>query len=254
MPHVLFFGGTVTYGKFVPRPYPAMIESQTPLAAVNLGAVNAGPDLYVNDSDLLAMTGRAAATVVQIPGVPNMTNRYYSVHPRRNDRFLKASALLRTVYRDVDFSTFHFTRHMLQTLQELSLDRFAILLTELREAWIARMSRLIQEIESPVVLLWFANRPAATEFDPTVPIAGNGDPLFVDAGMIDRIAPGAAAVVHAVASPEAQAQASEGMVFSQMEAAAAHCQLGVQAHAEAAQALAPVLRDLLPNDVSARLN
>jgi hypothetical protein len=60
--------------------------------------------------------------------------------------------------------------------------------------------------------------------------------------------------VHAVASPEAQAQASEGMVFSQMEAAAAHCQLGVQAHAEAAQALAPVLRDLLPNDVSARLN
>lgn len=252
--HVLYFGGTATYGKFVPRPYPAMIESQTHLAAVNLGAVNAGPDLYVNDTDLLAMTGRAAATVVQIPGVPNMTNRYYSVHPRRNDRFLKASALLRTVYRDVDFSAFHFTRHMLQTLQELSPDRFAILMTELREAWIARMTRLIEDIHGPVVLLWFANRRARAEFDPSVPIGGEGDPLFVDAGMIDRIAPGAAAVVHAVASPEAQALASEGLVFSQMEAAAAHCQLGVQAHVEAAQALTPVLRDLSRHKVAARLN
>lgn len=252
--HILYFGGTSTYGKFIPRPFPALIESRTHLAAVNLGAVNAGPDLYLNDPDLMAMTTEAAATVIQIPGVPNLSNRYYSVHPRRNDRFVQASALLRTVFRDVDFTGFHFTRHMLQGLQSLSPDRFAIVLTELQQAWVARMTKLIEEITSPVILLWMANHAVPDHVSPEDPIAGQGDPLFVDRAMIEALRAKVATVVEVTASPTAQALGSEGMVFSQMEAAAAQSQLGIKTHVEAAEALLPVLCEMFPKGRHVRLN
>ncbi len=253
-PHVLYFGGTATYGKFIPRPFPALIESRTHLQSVNLGAVNSGPDLYLNDADLLAMTEGAAATVVQITGAPNLTNRYYSVHPRRNDRFLQASQLLRTVFRDVDFTGYHFTRHMLQGLQDLSADRFAILVEELQEAWVGRMTSLLAAIRGPVVLLWLADRPVPDVASPMDPVEGQGEPLFISRPMVDALRPHVAAVVEVTASPTARALGSEGMVYSQMEAAAAHCQLGVRAQVEAAEALAPVLCDLVPKGRKARLN
>jgi hypothetical protein len=63
-------------------------------------------------------------TVVQVLAVQNLSNPYYTVHPRRNDRFLRASARLQNLYQDVDFTEFHFTRHMLQTLQMVSAPRF----------------------------------------------------------------------------------------------------------------------------------
>jgi hypothetical protein len=62
-------------------------------------------------------------------GAQNLSNRLYTVHPRRNDRFLRASGILRTIYRDVDFTEFHFTRHMLDHLRCLSEDRFDIVRT-----------------------------------------------------------------------------------------------------------------------------
>lgn len=253
-PYALYFGGTATYGKFVPRPYPALVESRTHLAAVNLGAVNAGPDLYLNDPDLLALADRAAATVIQIPGAPNLTNRYYSVHPRRNDRFVQASALLRTVFRDVDFTGFHFTRHMLQSLQDLSPDRFAILVTELQHAWLGRMTRLIEGVGGPVVLLWLSDGAIPDEADPVRPLAEQGDVLFVDRGMVETLRSHVVDVVEVVASAEARALGSEGLVFSQMEAAAAQSQLGVQAQIEAAEALSPVLSRIAPAGRSVILN
>ena len=36
-PYVALLGGTETYGKYVPQPYPALIEAETGLRMVNLG-------------------------------------------------------------------------------------------------------------------------------------------------------------------------------------------------------------------------
>ena len=56
-------------------------------------AFKAGTD-DLRDSPALAV---ARLTVLQVTGAQNMSNRFYSVHPRRNDRFLKASPLLRAM-------------------------------------------------------------------------------------------------------------------------------------------------------------
>ena len=65
------------------------------------------------------------------------------MHPRRNDRFLRASERLQSLYPEVDFTEFHFNRHLLGRLQELSEERFAEIAGELRQAWLARMKHLL---------------------------------------------------------------------------------------------------------------
>ena len=69
------------------------------------------------------------------------------------------------------------------------------------------------------------------------------DPSFVSREMIETLRPAAAQVVEATASAEAQAQGTRGMVFAPMEEPAAAELLGPLAHAEAADALIPVLSD-----------
>lgn len=245
-PYAAFLGGTATFGKFIPCPYPHIAGPAVGLEPLNLGVVNAGPDVFLRDEGLLEIAAQAAVTVVQITGVPNLTNRYYSVHPRRNDRVLQASALLRTVYRDVDFTQFSFTRHMLQALQTLSPERFAILRIELQEAWLARVRQMLLRIDSPKVLLWMgeADMPAAP--DGADCVTSHSSPLFINRQMVEVLKPDVEAVVEVVASPAALAARTEGMVFSQMEAAAAESQLSVAHHNEAAEALAPVLARFAP--------
>jgi hypothetical protein len=175
-PFVAVLGGTETYGKFLPLPYPALTEEATGIRMVNLGCVNAGLDVYLNEPVIPDILGRARVTVIQLMGAQNMSNRYYAVHPRRNDRFLRASGLLRTIYREVDFTEFNFTRHMLTTLQSISPQKFEVVVDELKAAWVARMSLLLDQARGKTVLLWMADRPPSATVAPggsdAGPVAG----------------------------------------------------------------------------------
>lgn len=237
-PHILFLGGTETYGKFLKTPYPARVADLLGLPAVNLGVANAGPDVYLADKSLTAMSHRAAATIVQVTGAQNLTNRYYSVHPRRNDRFVQASRLLQTVFRDVDFSEFHFTRHLVTHLHSLSPDRFAVLLVELRQAWVARMTALMKTLSGPVILLWFAKHDCRTEPDD---LASFRDPLFVTHDMVEALRPLVQDIVYAPVSDEALAEGTRDMRFSAIEAPAAERLINARGHADTAMGMIPAL-------------
>ena len=82
-----------------------------------------------------------------------MSNRVYAVHPRRNNRFLRASKLMRSVFQGVDFDQFNFIPHMLDTLEREAPDGFESLARELQVAWVARMTRLLNELPGQKVLL-----------------------------------------------------------------------------------------------------
>lgn len=236
-----FLGGTETYGKFVERPFPALLESDMGVPMVNLGYQNAGVDLYLNEPVLLEACAQAKVTVIQLPGAQNMTNRYYSVHPRRNDRFLHAAQILQTVYREVDFTDFHFTRHMLKTLKTLSPEKYVLVERELREAWVARMRQLLQQIEGPTVLLWLGNCQAeGTAQDSLGP-----DPLFLDRHMVEAITPFATELIEVNPSASARAFGTIGMACAEMELPAAAHLPGPMIHAEVAAALEPAIRRCL---------
>lgn len=238
--YVAVFGSTETYGKFIERPFSALTEDLLGVTCVNFGCVNAGIDAFVHDTELMDAANNARVTVVQIMGAHNMSNRLYSVHPRRNDRFVDASTMLKAVYREVDFTEFHFTRHMLTKLNQIDPHRFAMVREELKYAWQARMSLLLTRVTSPVVLLWFADHsPPASD------VECDGDPMFVDRDMIESLRPRVADIVELNVSEAALAKGVEGMIFDPLEINAAREFMGPDAHDEAAEILAKSLSAMI---------
>ncbi|MEM9578197.1 MAG: DUF6473 family protein [Pseudomonadota bacterium] len=246
LPYVAFIGGTKTYGKFVETPFPALIERDLGMTCVNFGIANAGIDVFLNDPMVLDAANGAEATVLQMFGAQNLSNRFYTVHPRRNDRFVNASPLLTSIYPEVDFSEFHFTRHMLMNLHQVSAERFGAVRQELQTAWTARMQLLLRRIEGQVLLLWFSDHEpppnARAELNP----AECGDPMFVTREMVDALAQHAARFIEVTTSEVAREAGTEGMVFGEMEALAAHQVMGPLAHQEASQMVGEALREWLP--------
>lgn len=238
-PYVAVIGAGETYGKFVAQPYPALLEAGLRRPVINLGVLNAGPDAWGQDETIAEIAARGRVTVVQVTGAQNLTNRFYAVHPRRNDRFLRASPLLASIYREVDFTEFNFTRHMVQTLYRVSPDKFAIVADELRSAWVARMSALLPRLGGRVVLLWMAGHTPADATD-----RPEDEPMLVNRAMIDALRPRVAEVVEVAYSAGALAQGVAGMVFPPLSEPAARTMPGPQQHAEVAAALAPVIARL----------
>jgi hypothetical protein len=242
-PFVAFVGGTETYGKFIAEPYPALIEKSLGITCVNFGLMNAGVDAFVHDPFVSETVAKADVTVVQVMGAQNMTNRFYAVHPRRNDRFVSASKLLQTIYREVDFSEFNFNKHMLNDLRTLSPDRFDTVKVELQQAWLARMRLLLSGIKGKIILLWFAGSVPPEEGTEEQNGLGD-DPLFITRQMMDEMAPLVTKVVRVNASPEAKMAGTEGMVFGELEAPVAQEMLSPLAHVEAATALSDAIAAL----------
>lgn len=243
-PYVAFLGGTETYGKFLERPFPALVEGATGRVCVNFGFPNAGIDVYAHDPFVAKAASEADLTVLQVMGAQNMTNRFYSVHPRRNDRFIGASPLMQTIFREVDFSEFHFTKHMLSHLQKISPERFAAVQSELQQAWLARMRLMLGQITGKTLLLWFADHAP-----PPPDGARAGDlgrnPLFISRDMLEEVAEHATDMVKVVARPAPGADPTAGMVCDQMETMAASEMLGPAAHAEAAAAVTAKIAAML---------
>ncbi len=240
--YIAFLGGTETYGKFIETPFPMLLEHETGMKSVNLGCVNAGVDAYLSDKSLMDICTGARVTVVQVMGAQNMSNRFYAVHPRRNDRFLRASNLLQTIFGEVDFTEFNFTRHMLKSLADTAPAKFPMVEQELKDAWVARMKTMLEQIDGKVVLLWMADHApceqGATNLD-------QHDPMFVDRAMLDAVADHVSATVEIVAGACEQAEGLQEMVFGPMEEPAAEEMLGPVIHRRAATALAAEVKKLL---------
>ena len=228
--YVVVLGGTETYGRFVVRPFCTLAEDALGVPVLNLGCPNAGIDAFLYDNDLIALAKGARVTVIQVPGAQNMSNRFYRVHPRRNDRFLGPSDTLKQLYPTIDFTDFSFVRHMLSTLLMTSTESFGALREELRRAWRARMQLMLQTIDGPVLLLWL--REPVSE--------GLGaEPLFVGADMVFDAGQGADAVVEVTV--QRAGDDLEGMIFGPLEANIASQMLGLQEHQAIAAALTPIL-------------
>lgn len=240
--YLAVLGGTEAYGKFIAEPFAELLERQAGRPVANLGCVNAGPDVYLSDPELLALASGARAVILQITGAANLSNRFYAVHPRRNDRFLRATPELRALYPELDLADVHFTRHLLGLLRDTAPRRFESVAKALRETWVVRMQTLLSRLTAPVVLLWMADRPP--------PPAGKGsisaDPVLVDVAMVAAIRSRAAAYVEVPLGPAGRSGGLDGKAFAALDRPAAEAVPGPAAHHEVAAALAEAVPRLLP--------
>ncbi|OUS36826.1 hypothetical protein A9Q94_08180 [Rhodobacterales bacterium 56_14_T64] len=240
-PYLAFMGGTEVYGRFVPRPFVARLEESLERTCVNLGSVNAGLDSFVNDEELKSVARGADITVLQVLGAQNISNRLYRVHPRRNDRFLQASESLNELYDDVDFTEYHFNKHLLTGLESCSPERFALVRAELETAWVARMRKLIEELDGQVVLLWLrydldkgANSSLLDQ-----------EPTLVESGMIDALRSQVMGVIEVPVQTAGGADDIDGMVLGQMDLPTANHMIGPLEHMRIANAAAEGIRQAL---------
>jgi hypothetical protein len=226
------------YGRYLVDPFPALLEDRIATSVVNLAVENAGIDAYLNDPGVLSAAANARLVVVQLSCSQNTSNRYYSVHPRRNDRFLKASPVLQSLYPEMDFTEVHFTRHLLARLRGICPDRFKEIAEEVRTAWLWRMRRLVGQLKGDVVLVWFAPVPLADiRFS-----APSGD-IFLDRPTIEALRPHVRRIVELVLR-DWNGDRSE-MHIPELESARAVHLPGPRAHRHAAEAIALAVRPLL---------
>jgi hypothetical protein len=240
--YIAVLGGTETYGRFMAQPWPALLQDQTGTEVVNLGLQNAGVDVFLNEPILHDICAGADVTVIQVLGAANMSNRFYAVHPRRNDRFLRASSMLKALYPDLDFAVLNFVRHLLAALADRSPDRFEVVRLELREAWLARMKLLLTRIPGRKVLLWLTDHAPGNAVPP-----GSGlgrDPLFVDADMLADLRTHVADIVTVSVTPQQVADGRAGLVFGDLDLPVVQDMLGTHAHDQAAGALADTIARL----------
>ena len=224
-PHVAVIGGSETYGKYVERPFPDRLGDLTGWPVANLGVMNAGLDVFVGDDAFLETASRAQVVVIQTLGAHALSNRFYTVHPRRNDRFLTQGAPLSTLYPEVDFTQFAFARHMLVTLRTVCPVRFETVAAELRQAWIARMRHLASRLQGRCVVLHLRigrDRGLGAE------------PVLVSAEMLDALADHVAEVV--TCDVGTRMGAGDGTV-AEAERAVAACLPNADAHGIIAVAL-----------------
>lgn len=231
--YLVALGGSETFGRAVERPFPGLIGAELGLPVLNLGCVNAGPDLWLSGPALAGVTGGARAAVLQLVGALNLSNRFYTVHPRRNDRFIAARQPLRQLYREVDFSEINFTRHLAMTLHRTCPERFALVAAELKAVWLRRMIAVLERMPERRILYWVAGHPPPEHAD-----LPNEDPALVDRAMVARLLPLAERLVeHVVPRARASPPASGGLPRPLALAAAQH--------REAARLLVPALAGAL---------
>jgi hypothetical protein len=161
--------------------------------------MHAGPDVYLGNPDLLGHIARADFALVQVTGAERVSNPFYSVHSRRNDRFLAASPALRALFPEVDFTEVHFVRHLLHRLAEVDADRFAVVVRALKATWVTRMQHLLVHLPLRRRLLWLGENAPPQRVETLAP-----GPLLVDGDMLARLAPLAGPVIVARPRPDAR--------------------------------------------------
>lgn len=229
-PYIAVLGGTEVYGRFVARPFADLLELECDRPVINLGCQNAGVDAFLCDPDVMSLAKGAQLTLLHVMSAQNMSNRFYRVHPRRNDRFLGPSDALKELYHEVDFTDFSFTRHLLTTLKAVCPARFVRVREELERAWSERMRLLLRTIEGPVLLIWLH------EAEPK----GLGpEPLFVDPDMVNDVAKCTLGVID-VPITRASNDLFD-MIYGPLEAPVASEMLSVATHHEIAAQLVPTV-------------
>lgn len=234
-PYIAFLGGDETFGRFVENPFPALVEDALNVCCVNLGAINAGVEAFVHDVELMRIAKAADMVVIQLAGADAMSNRFYRVHPRRNDRFVAASSMLRAIYPEVDFTEFSFNRHMLGALRDRSPERFEVVRAELSQAWVARMRLKLRMIGGPCILLWLRYRRGDDELF-------GAEPMFVTEDMVAALGDDAQACVKVQVQAAGPGGEIGDMIASASAGPAAAHLPGPRAHREIASRLAGELK------------
>ena len=236
-PFVACLGGEETFGRFVDSPFPKILERRLDRRCLNLGSLFCGVEALTQDAGLLEIANGAETCVLQMPGLLGQSNRFYRVHPRRNDRFVAPTPELVALYPEEDFTDIHFVRHLLTRLWARSDVRIEVVEQELRRGWLEKISTFLRQLAPPVVVLNLEVEDCALGSFPH-------ERVSVDPAMIDAIRPHCAACLDLRVQVCGESDEIEDMLFGTLQQPIAEHMIGPATHRKIAETVARTINDL----------
>ena len=240
--HITFLGAAQTFGTFVRYPFPAILAERLPRPTLNLGIGGAGPGRFLQDQKLIDYANSGKCTVVQVMSGRSAENSEYEV--------LDGCSAMRRKNTD---EPYQFAEYLWkEIMQQRSKADVARLLRETQDDWVEKMSALLDRIQTPKVLVWISRR-SPNKTPASLEDALKEFPHFVSKEMIDKIKRKADAFVDATSargSPQVLSSRFTGMATDVVRPEISfRFQSGYpspEMHEDIANALFPVLREMLP--------
>lgn len=249
-PYIACLGGAQTFGRYADSPFPALLQQELGMTVANFGASGVGPGFYLRDSMVMEAASNAELCVVQVMGARTLSNRLFKVKTDRRPQVETVSKALEKLFPHVDFAAFTYAHNMLNEIAGEDPASFAEVRAEMKTAWIARTTRLLEAIQTKRILFWFSERTPDAESAPTDETPALKYPQFVDREMIDAVAPLVDEVVQCVSSagmPQSLLRDGDAVLQSPFGAPVNENRYypTPQMHEEAAAALSDPIRALL---------
>ncbi|MFT4514477.1 MAG: hypothetical protein ACI89X_001275 [Planctomycetota bacterium] len=157
-------GAAQTFGCFVEQPWPALLEQQLGLPAVNLGIAGAGPARFRTEALLQLLRGARFVVYQVMSGRSADCSQFVSGGHERlilpNGRQLGAdeawSELLHEDLRSIDNPILRGIKNRLAA--KFGRKHVRQLVAETRTNWSTEFRELMREVARPSVLLWFSKR------------------------------------------------------------------------------------------------
>lgn len=240
-PYVACIGAAQTFGRFVPRPFTALLADRLGVQVLNLGSGGAGPRLFDSPRYLELLNG-AEAVIVQVLSGRSEGNSLFD-NSDSGDLF---GVRLR------DNKRMRFEDFLGDLVKTGPPDLVRQAVHETQERYVQKMAGLLDRIHRPKVLLWFSNR--APNYRPDVSSAWGilgPFPQLVDAAMMAEIRAHSDAYVECVSTrgiPQTLWKANREIDGTSLEKGVLVNRYypSPEMHAEAAELLTPAVRRFLP--------
>ena len=176
-PYVVCLGAAPTFGRFCREPYPELLSRHLGMAVLNAGVAGAGPATFLRGGWGEWLDG-AAAVVVQVLAARSESNSLFESDPARG-----VLGVRRADRRAMRFEA--FLQSLVDTADSATVRR---VVEETRQNYVDNMSRLLEGIRAPKILLWLSKRLPRYDLDDRK-IHGilKAHPQLVDDAMLDRI-------------------------------------------------------------------
>jgi hypothetical protein len=144
--YIAYVGAAQTFGRFVDAPFPSLVSSALGIEALNLGRGGSSSTFVADNPILLERVNRAALVVVQILSGRSQSNSMFKI--------------LDDGMRGINLETGEeCTAPVFYTwLMERDQELIQRIVEETRTNYIQSMTRLLNAIKPPKVLLWLSNR------------------------------------------------------------------------------------------------
>jgi hypothetical protein len=243
--YVSYVGAAQTFGTFCRHPFPDLVTERVGGAAVNLGIGGAGPDRFLRDARLLEVINRGRVAVVQVMSGRSTPNRLYE------NLDGTSSLRLRTEPKGPWRWAEGVWEEIFRTLPPAEIEG---LLADSRANWLSSMRQLLCAITVPKILLWISTRTPSHVFTMDSWQQALGPfPHLVDETLMADIRPLADRYVEVVTRRGLPQRlhdrfTGEWTAVNRLDRQGVRINNGYpspEAHVDVAEALTPVLREML---------